>query len=188
MGKKDRAEKAIGQIAQTWVDPWCKRHQADLEEYRGFAVIVHIEHGIISAARTISELWTHAHYLKKRLLPGIAYVETWRVLPPLDNKREEPKDEDFPSLFPSAAPTVKTDPLDVEDQGPVPERADPPPPLDRAPDPFDNDVVLDGAPHPETNPFPSPDKQPPFMPHPSPGRSLVVDGAGGSLRRGLRFD
>jgi len=67
---------------------------------------------------------------------------------------------------------------------PVPEKKDPPPALN---DPFDNsDMIIDGS-----NPFPSPHKQPPYMPR-TPGGSVRLDGVSnpgiGRSLGGLRFD
>jgi len=179
MPKKKLAVKA-DEREPAWVKPWCRSHLDELEEYRGFVVIIHSGWGVISSARSMATLWTQARFLKKKLLPDIAYVYTSDVLPPLDDKREDD---------------------DEDDLGPVPEKTDPPPPLDHVPDPFDNDVVLDGASHPDLltpgwpmipsgslGPHPSPHPQPPFTPRLPRPSNIRVDGVSRGPSRGIRYD
>jgi hypothetical protein len=169
MGKKKLDETKADDREPAWVQPWCRDNLDELEEYRGFVVILHEEHGIVSAARSMSELWGHARFLNKKLLPHIAYVHTSDVLPPLNDKREDddelgPVPEDFA----------------------VPEKTEPPVPLSPPIDLFDNNVVLDGSQPP---PFPSPHPQPPFMPRPSADRGNIrVDGVARGPRSGIRYD
>lgn len=172
-----------------WIESWCRTHLNELEKYRGLVVAVHKDHGIINASRDMLVLKDQARFLKKKLVPDVAYIYTADYLLPLGEKREE-DDDVFPSFGDPQPPTVKKGPLDVEDQGPVPEKMDPPTPLS---DPFDNSgIVLDGTqPEAETkNPFSSPDKQPPFQPRSSPAfdRGILIDGGGAGYRRSLRVD
>ena len=142
-----------------WVKSWCKLNLDELEDYRGFIVAVHPVHGIINAARNVATLHEQLEFTKRKVRADVAIVHTADHLPPLEDKRMEDEDDE-----------------------PVPEDPNPPPPLT---DPFDNShVVLDGsqpAPveveqtKPEGTPFPSKDPQPPFQPRRDIG-SLRIDG------------
>ncbi len=176
-----------------WVKPWCKMNLDELEDYRGFVVAVHPEHGIINAARNVATLHEQLEFTKRKVRAKVAVVYTSDYLPPLDDARME----------------------DDDGEEPVPEDPDPPPPLAPPVDLFDTtEITLDGSRHPEApieaehglaplpndgpgpekaTPFPSKDPQPPFTPRRDLS-NLRVDGvmhpgARGSWGgRGPRYD
>jgi hypothetical protein len=134
---KKHSEVVNDRIYTVWIEGWCAGHVNELEDYRGLAIAVHRDEGIVASAPTLAILWDHVSFLRKKVRRVVAVTHANNYLPALDDG----------SFGPAQPPTVKTDPLDIEDEGPAEELTNLPPPLD---DPSDNsDQVIDGSREPD---------------------------------------
>lgn len=183
-----------------WVIDWCREHATDLAPFRGERVVLHELFGVLFHSVDCDELFLKVGTLRKRIRCDIAFIEVDVMLEKVGR----------PGLKVVPRPDAPMKPH-RQSQKPVPEKNDPPPPLSPQIDPFDNDIVIDGS-YPSgqrlgpdgwpiadgislkpSGSFPSPHKQPPFMPRVSPASNVRLDGVSnpgirGSSGRGIRYD
>ena len=202
MSKKDKKVKVKTKRLKVdpWVQEWCTEHALELAHYRGLVVAIHPQNGIVTIARDLENLTAQVGFLRRSIASECAAIDVDGALSMIGRPGlRVMKRPDSPNM----------DPHRQEAKAPVPEKTDPPPPLSPPIDPFDNEVTLDGArlpefevgdvgtfnPKPEdkATPFPSPDKQPKFMPRRSPLSDVRLDGVSnpgirGSSGRGIRYD